>query len=81
MRKWFIQQKPFIRLTLKFLFFIVWFYVFRLLIDLVWEDGSRIFSTRIAVSSLLLALGFTLYFQWELVKTVFSKQTSNEPTA
>lgn len=79
MIKLFQQQTAATRIILKFLFNVVFYFIIRVLLNLVWEDESSIFSARVAISSILFGIIFTLLFDWKLVKKVFSKHADNEP--
>lgn len=72
MTKWFLQQNALNRLLLKFLFNVVFYYLIQIFVNLFWEDDNTILSTIIIISSFLYGIIFTLLFDWQLVKAVFS---------
>ena len=81
MRSWYSKQTDKMKVFITFLFYIFLFFLFDMGFNLIGVFEPRHTLSAQIVRAIIMSAAFTLWFNWKLVKKVFSKNASNEPTA
>jgi hypothetical protein len=74
---WYRAQPPKIRLVITFLCNFAWWFLAKYTGDLIFETEEAKTFKGLVISSLIMALFWTLFFHWKLVKKGFSKSSSS----
>jgi hypothetical protein len=74
MKKWYDKQSPRIRLAYSFLFNFIFWLLFELFMDwiLAEQDGQKMVWYQVLAKAIIMAVFWTCFMSWPLIKTVFS---------